>query len=68
MWNQALVRELAIVLALKFIALFAIWLAFFNHPDVKNLSHDDVGQHLLGETRKGFIPQSTASRGEPDDL
>jgi hypothetical protein len=49
MWNQAIVRELAVVLVIKLAALYVIWLAFFNQPDERELTHHEVGQLLLGD-------------------
>ena len=53
MWNQVLVRELAVVLVIKLAALYVIWLAFFHQPDTRELTNHEVGQLLLGETRSG---------------
>lgn len=60
MWNQALVRELAVVLVIKLAALYVIWLAFFHQPDTRELTNQEVGQLLLGETRNG-----TSSLNQP---
>jgi hypothetical protein len=57
MWNHAIVRELAVVLVLKLAALYVIWLAFFNQPDERELTHHEIGQLLLGEPRDGVTPQ-----------
>ncbi|HEY0635915.1 MAG TPA: hypothetical protein VGE00_11080 [Gammaproteobacteria bacterium] len=32
MWRNQLVRELAIILAIKLLALYLIWLGFFSTP------------------------------------
>jgi hypothetical protein len=68
MWNQTIVRELAVVLVIKLAALYVIWLAFFNQPDERKLTHHEVGQLLLGEARNGVTPQyqSTTRTGERD--
>lgn len=57
MWNQTIVRELAVVLVIKLVALYVIWLAFFNHPDERELTHQEIGQFLLGESHNGSPPQ-----------
>jgi len=57
MWNQTIVRELAVVLVIKLVALYVIWLAFFHQPDERELTHQEIGQFLLGETRNGTPPQ-----------
>jgi len=56
MWNQAIVRELAVVLVIKLAALYVIWLAFFHQPDERELTHQEVGQLLLGESDNGVTP------------
>jgi len=58
MWNQAIVREISVVLVIKLAALYVIWLAFFNHPDEqRELTHQEIGQFLLGEPHNGNPPQ-----------
>jgi hypothetical protein len=56
MWNQAIVRELTVVLLIKLTALYVIWLAFFNQPDERELTHHEIGQLLLGESRNSVTP------------
>jgi len=57
MWNQAIVRELAVVLVIKLCALYILWLAFFHQPDERELTHQEIGQLLLGEPHAGVAPQ-----------
>lgn len=57
MWNQTIVRELALVLVIKLAALYVIWLAFFNQPNERELTHQEVGQLLLGESHSGIATQ-----------
>lgn len=68
MWNHAIVRELALVLLIKLAALYVIWLAFFNQPDERELTHHEVGQALLGDSRGGVTPsyQSNQQTGVRD--
>lgn len=56
MWNQAIVRELTIVVVIKLAALYVIWLAFFHQPDTRELTNHEVGQLLLGESDNGVNP------------
>lgn len=56
MWNQAIVRELAVVLIIKLAALTLIWLAFFNDPNERELSSHEVGELLLGSPRNAITP------------
>lgn len=48
MFSNRLVRELALVLAIKLIALFALWLAFFSDPVTPRLSADTVSETIIG--------------------
>ena len=57
MWNQTIVRELALILVIKLAALYVIWLAFFNQPDERELTQQEVGQLLLGESHSGIAAQ-----------
>lgn len=69
MWNQAIVRELAVVLLIKLAALYVIWLAFFNQPDERELTHHEIGQLLLGESADVSAPpqhQSNQQTGVRD--
>lgn len=61
MWKQAIVRELAVVLVIKLAAIYVIWSAFFSQPDQRELTHREVGQLLLGESRSATPPSSTTS-------
>jgi hypothetical protein len=36
-------REIALVLAIKFLALFVIWSVWFSHPETSYLSGEQVG-------------------------
>jgi hypothetical protein len=36
-------REIALVLAIKFLALFVIWSVWFSHPESSHLSDEQVG-------------------------
>jgi len=56
MWNQTIVREIAVVLVIKLVALYVIWLAFFNHPHERELTHQEIGQFLLGDSHEGTPP------------
>lgn len=53
MWNQAIVRELAVVLLIKLAAISAIWFAFFSDSGEGDLTHREMGQFLLGESHDG---------------
>jgi hypothetical protein len=57
MWNQTIVRELALVLVIKLAALYVIWLAFFHQPDERELTQHEIGQFLLGETHSAVHSQ-----------
>ena len=41
--RSTLGREIALVLAIKFLALFVIWSAWFSHPESSHLSGEQVG-------------------------
>jgi hypothetical protein len=72
MWRHAIVRELAAILVIKLIGLYAIWFAFFNQPDERELTHHEIGQLLLGkpaaDSSHGVTPpsQPTQHTGERD--
>lgn len=56
MWKEHLVRELAVILVIKLVALYVLWLAFFSQPDEQALSEQQVGQRLLGEPHTVVTP------------
>lgn len=56
MWNQALVRELAVILVIKLAALFLIWQAFFSHPAGREITPRNMEQFLLEES-SNTVPQ-----------
>ena len=68
MWNQPIVRELALILVIKLIALYVIWLAFFHQPGERELTHHEVGQRLLGVPHDTVTSphQSNQNTGERD--
>jgi hypothetical protein len=56
MWNQPLVRELAVILLIKLAALYLIWFAFFSAHDERTLTPQEMGVYLLGESRAPIAP------------
>lgn len=42
-----LAREIFIFLALKFVGIYLIWGVFFSQPKDKNLTQQEVAEHIL---------------------
>jgi hypothetical protein len=60
MWKDASVREIAVVLGIKLILLYGLWITFFHHPDERELTPHDVGLLLLGKSQQAaFDPLIT---------
>ena len=68
MWKEAVVRDIAVVLLLKLVLLYGLWMAFFSHPGERELSPQAVGQQLLGEPPTGVtaVSKSQQARGAQD--
>ena len=47
-WQDRLVREIALVLVVKFALIFTLWWLFFDLPDSQRINTPQVGSHLLG--------------------
>ena len=47
-WKQPLVREITVILAIKFALIFALWWAFFDVPDARHIDEKQVSTHLMG--------------------
>jgi len=47
-WQSPLVREIALILVLKFALIFGLWWAFFDLPDDQHIDVSQVGAHVLG--------------------
>ena len=45
--RSALARDITLMLIIKAIALYLIWLAWFSSPQDKNLDADKVGKTLI---------------------
>ena len=45
--GDGLARDLSVVLVVKVLILFALWYAFFHHPDAPSLTPQAVQQRLL---------------------
>ncbi len=59
MWKDASVREIAVVLAIKLVLLYGLWMTFFHHPDERELTPHDVGHLLLGNAQEAAITPLT---------
>jgi hypothetical protein len=59
MWKDASVREIAVVLGIKLILLYGLWITFFHHPDERELTPHDVGLLLLGKSQQAASPPLT---------
>ncbi|PRY05548.1 MULTISPECIES: cytochrome oxidase putative small subunit CydP [unclassified Paraburkholderia] len=59
--GPTLARDIAIVLAIKFVLLMALKYTFFNHPQAEHMSlpPEQVAQALLS------VPASHPSQGDP---
>jgi hypothetical protein len=62
MWKEASVREIAVVLVIKLILLYGIWVTFFHHPDKPELTPSDVGHLLLGNPHQKANPSINPQR------
>lgn len=56
MWKDASVREIAVVLLIKLLLLYGIWISFFHHPEERELTPRDIGHLLLGESSQAATP------------
>jgi hypothetical protein len=50
--RSALARDIMLMLIIKAIALYLIWLAWFSSPQDKNLDADKVGKTLINSAVK----------------
>jgi type III secretory pathway component EscU len=60
LYGPTLVRDLAIIVAIKFVILMILKYAFFNHPQAENMNMPpaEVAQQMLS------VPLSTMSESE----
>jgi len=58
--RSSLGREVALVLAIKFLALFAIWSVWFAHPQAARLNGELVGAAI-------YSSPAVAKEGTPAD-
>jgi hypothetical protein len=61
----ALWQEITLVLAIKLIALYLIWLAFFSAPTGRHLDADGVSQSLLKTPTSNLYQQETGHAPRP---
>jgi hypothetical protein len=47
-WQQPLVREIAVILAVKIALIFLLWWLFFHLPDAQRINTTQVSAHLAG--------------------
>lgn len=47
-WQHPLVREIAVILAIKIAIIFALWWAFFDLPDTQRINTTQVSTHVVG--------------------
>lgn len=57
LFSNRLVRELAVVLVIKLIILYFIWLAFFSQPRGPQITAETVSETFLGVGSDGPSPQ-----------
>jgi len=57
LFSHRLVRELAVVLVIKLIILYLIWLAFFSHPQTPGVTAETVSETFLGVGTDSPSPQ-----------
>jgi hypothetical protein len=58
-----LAREIAIVLAVKFLALFVIWSIWFAHPEANRLDRQQVGAALYSSSTA--VPERSEHDAKP---
>jgi len=56
-------REIALVLAIKFLALFVIWSVWFAHPEASHLSGAQVGAAIYSSP--AAMKEGTRADAEP---
>ena len=61
----ALWQEITLVLVIKLIALYFIWLAFFSAPMGRHLDADGVSQSLLKTSPSSHHPQEAGHASRP---
>ncbi|MGR9074013.1 MAG: cytochrome oxidase putative small subunit CydP [Gammaproteobacteria bacterium] len=57
---DAFKKEILLILLVKLVLIYGIWLVFFSRPIDKHLTGDDVGRYLLGpsdDRRPSALPQ-----------
>lgn len=59
MFADTLVRELALVLLIKGIVLYGLWVAFFKSPSFTTLSTEDVSNVLVTSGQPSNSPVAT---------
>lgn len=47
-WQHPLIREIALVLAVKIALIFVLWWMFFDLPDDRRVDTLQVGAHVAG--------------------
>jgi hypothetical protein len=58
LFSSRLAREITVVLVVKSIALYVIWLAFFSEPVSPRLTADRVSEAIVGGgTGRPAVPQ-----------
>jgi len=57
LFSNRLVRELALVLVIKLIILYFIWLAFFSQPQSPQVTAETVSETFLGVGSDGPSPK-----------
>ncbi len=60
MWNDSLLRELAIVLVIKAILLAVLWYLFFSQPPSRSLDAAQVSHALIATPPSQSIPTAEA--------
>jgi hypothetical protein len=61
----ALWQEITLVLVIKLIALYFIWLAFFSAPSARHLGADGISQSLLRTAPSNPSQQETGHAPRP---
>jgi hypothetical protein len=62
LWCNRLAREITLILAVKFVLIFALWFAFFRHPLDHDLDAAAVSRALLSGPSSVTTEQLRAPR------
>jgi hypothetical protein len=64
--KPALIREITLALAVKFLLIYLIWLQFFSHPVDEHLDNTQVQNAIFGG-QPTVLQQSPTNRNPSED-